>query len=303
MEKAGFENAPYEKKDISTTAVMTDVIAALFPVLLASGIVFGGRGLMLTGTCMITGLAADFICGLILKRKNSASDLSAVVTGMLVALCLPPTFSFGKAMLGTIIAVVAGKHLFGGFGKNILNPAALGFAALLLMFKNSFSTWPVPFYNESDVVTGATPLAKEIADYPSLFLGNVSGSIGETSAAAILIGGMFLIARKTISPITPVAFIGTVFGFSYLVGNDALYQVLSGGLMLGAFFMASDPVTTPMTKTGKLIFGIAAGVITCLFRLYSPFNEGVAFAILITDLLSRPIDMLVISLKKYSFAD
>ena len=197
-------------------------------------------------------------------------------------------------MLGTIIAVVAGKHLFGGFGKNILNPAALGIAALLLMFKNSFSTWPVPFYNESDVVTGATPLAKEIADYPSLFLGNVSGSIGETSAAAILIGGMFLIARKTISPITPVAFIGTVFGFSYLVGNDALYQVLSGGLMLGAFFMASDPVTTPMTKTGKLIFGIGCGVITCVIRFYASYPEGVSFSILIMNIASPLIDMATI---------
>ena len=274
---------------------MTHVLVALCPALAMSAYVFGGRALMLTGFCMITALIWERLCNLIMKRPDSTKDVSALVTGMLLAFNLPVTMPYWQAAIGTFVAIVIVKQLFGGLGQNFANPAIVGRIVLMLAFTGNMTHWVVPFYDPDNIVTGATPLAaahSAPADYLDLFLEKVGGCLGEVSAAALLIGGIYLIMMKIISVHTPLAFIGTVFVFSYLCGEDGIYQILAGGVMLGAFFMATDYVTTPVTKTGKVIFGIGCGIITCVIRFFGSYPEGVSFSILLMNILTPYIDMI-----------
>lgn len=295
MEKMLVSPSPQIRDNISTSKVMTHVLVALCPALAMSAYVFGGRALMLTGFCMITALIWERLCNLIMKRPDSTKDVSALVTGMLLAFNLPVTMPYWQAAIGTFVAIVIVKQLFGGLGQNFANPAIVGRIVLMLAFTGNMTHWVVPFYDPDNIVTGATPLAAAHSapdDYLDLFLGKVGGCLGEVSAAALLIGGIYLIMMKIISVHTPLAFIGTVFVFSYLCGEDGIYQILAGGVMLGAFFMATDYVTTPVTKTGKVIFGIGCGVITCVIRFFGSYPEGVSFSILLMNILTPYIDMI-----------
>lgn len=295
MEKMLVSPSPQIRDNISTSKVMTHVLVALCPALAMSAYVFGGRALMLTGFCMITALIWERLCNLIMKRPDSTKDVSALVTGMLLAFNLPVTMPYWQAAIGTFVAIVIVKQLFGGLGQNFANPAIVGRIVLMLAFTGNMTHWVVPFYDPDNIVTGATPLAaahSASADYLDLFLGKVGGCLGEVSAAALLIGGIYLIMMKIISVHTPLAFIGTVFVFSYLCGEDGIYQILAGGVMLGAFFMATDYVTTPVTKTGKVIFGIGCGIITCVIRFFGSYPEGVSFSILLMNILTPYIDMI-----------
>lgn len=295
MEKMLVSPSPQIRDNISTSKVMTHVLVALCPALAMSAYVFGGRALMLTGFCMITALIWERLCNLIMKRPDSTKDVSALVTGMLLAFNLPVTMPYWQAAIGTFVAIVIVKQLFGGLGQNFANPAIVGRIVLMLAFTGNMTHWVVPFYDPDNIVTGATPLAaahSALADYLDLFLGKVGGCLGEVSAAALLIGGIYLIMMKIISVHTPLAFIGTVFVFSYLCGEDGIYQILAGGVMLGAFFMATDYVTTPVTKTGKVIFGIGCGIITCVIRFFGSYPEGVSFSILLMNILTPYIDMI-----------
>lgn len=294
MEKMLVSPSPQIRDNISTSKVMTHVLVALCPALAMSAYVFGGRALMLTGFCMITALIWERLCNLIMKRPDSTKDVSALVTGMLLAFNLPVTMPYWQAAIGTFVAIVIVKQLFGGLGQNFANPAIVGRIVLMLAFTGNMTHWVVPFYDPDNIVTGATPLAaahSAPAHYLDLFLGKVGGCLGEVSAAALLIGGIYLIMMKIISVHTPLAFIGTVFVFSYLCGEDGIYQILAGGVMLGAFFMATDYVTTPVTKTGKVIFGIGCGIITCVIRFFGSYPEGVSFSILLMNILTPYIDM------------
>ena len=295
MEKMLVSPSPQIRDNISTSKVMTHVLVALCPALAMYAYVFGGRALMLTGFCMITALIWERLCNLIMKRPDSTKDVSALVTGMLLAFNLPVTMPYWQAAIGTFVAIVIVKQLFGGLGQNFANPAIVGRIVLMLAFTGNMTHWVVPFYDPDNIVTGATPLAaahSAPADYLDLILGKVGGCLGEVSAAALLIGGIYLIMMKIISVHTPLAFIGTVFVFSYLCGEDGIYQILAGGVMLGAFFMATDYVTTPVTKTGKVIFGIGCGVITCVIRFFGSYPEGVSFSILLMNILTPYIDMI-----------
>ncbi|MBR1752217.1 MAG: RnfABCDGE type electron transport complex subunit D [Ruminococcus sp.] len=294
MENLTVTASPHERGNASTAKIMTDVIIALIPALLMAGFIFGGRALMITGFCMICAMALERICNLVMKRENSVGDLSAAVTGMLLAFNLPVTISYWQAFLGVFIAIVIVKQLFGGLGHNFANPAIVGRIVLMLSFPAAMTNWAVPFYDSKAIETGATPLAVSGFTYQELFLGNIGGCIGEISKAALLIGALYLIARGVITPAAPIAFIGTVFCFSTFTGHDGLYQILSGGLFLGAFFMATDYVTTPITFLGKAIFGLGCGIITCLIRFYASYPEGVSFSILIMNIVTPIIDMLTI---------
>ena len=289
MEKMLVSPSPQIRDNISTSKVMTHVLVALCPALAMSAYVFGGRALMLTGFCMITALIWERLCNLIMKRPDSTKDVSALVTGMLLAFNLPVTMPYWQAAIGTFVAIVIVKQLFGGLGQNFANPAIVGRIVLMLSFTSNMTTWAVPQYwkeNGKEIVTSATPLVTETASYKDLFLGYTGGCLGETCALALLIGGIYLIVRKIISPVTPIAFIGTVALLNLIAGNDVLYQVLAGGLILGAFFMATDYVTTPVTPTGKLIFGIGCGIITFLIRQFGSYPEGVSFSILLMNIVT-----------------
>ena len=297
MEKMLVSPSPQIRDNISTSKVMTHVLVALCPALAMSAYVFGGRALMLTGFCMITALIWERLCNLIMKRPDSTKDVSALVTGMLLAFNLPVTMPYWQAAIGTFVAIIIVKQLFGGLGQNFANPAIVGRIVLMLAFTGNMTHWVVPFYDPDNIVTGATPLAaahSAPADYLDLFLGKVGGCLGEVSAAALLIGGIYLIMMKIISVHTPLAFIGTVFVFSYLCGEDGIYQILAGGVMLGAFFMATDYVTSPITPKGQIVFGILLGVLTGTFRLFGGSAEGVSYAIIISNLLVPLIEKITL---------
>lgn len=293
MEKLTVSPSPHIRSNISTSKVMLHVIIALCPALIASAVIFGGRALMLTGFCIITAVIWERLCNLIMKKPDTTGDLSAVVTGMLLAFNLPVTFPYWMAAIGTFISIVIVKQLFGGLGQNFANPAIVGRIVLMLAFTPEMTHWVVPSYNGHDTLTGATPLVTGTADYRNLFLGNVGGCLGEVSALALIIGGLYLIVVKVIKLHTPIAFIGTVFIFSYLTDRDGLYQILAGGVMIGAFFMATDYVTTPSTNIGKIIFGVGCGLITCIIRFWGSYAEGVSFSILLMNILTPYIDMFV----------
>lgn len=282
--------APHISSPITTSKLMGMVCIALLPTVGAAVVLNGLKALILilvtVGACVFFEYAYCRMVG----RKTTIEDLSAVVTGLLLAFNLPSTLPWWMAIIGAFIAIVIVKQLFGGVGFNFANPAIVGRIALALGFTGSMTNYA----SSVDAVASATPLAMaESADsYMTLFLGTHGGMLGETCALTILIGGIYLIVTKVISPMIPLTYLGTVAVFSILCGHDPIYQLLSGGLMLGAFFMATDYVTSPTTEKGKLIFGIGLGVITCMIRFFGSMNEGVSFAILLMNLVVPYIDIL-----------
>lgn len=304
--------SPHIRSGISTQKIMLAVIAALIPAIIAGTIVFGPRALLMIIFCAMVSMMTELVCCVLMKKEGTISDGSAMLTGILLALNLPVTLPFWQAAVGCIFAIAVVKQLFGGLGCNFANPAITGRIFLLLSVGSDMTTWVKPFYYidapalgffESsgsaalDGLTGATPLASGDAGLLELFLGNVGGSIGETSALALLIGGIFLIITKIISPVTPISYLGSLAVLTFIkilvTGGDMTevpYALLSGGVILGAFFMATDYVTTPITAKGKLIFGIGCGILTFVIREFASMPEGCSFSILLMNLLTPYID-------------
>ena len=298
--------APHIVTNMDTTRIMMMVLIGLAPSFLASVYVFGARVIALTLVCAVASVFFEWAWNQLMHKKQTIGDLSAVLTGVLIAFNVPSGLPYWIAIVGCFVAIIVIKQLFGGIGKNIANPAITARIVLFISFATEMTTWPMPRMSQTaDAVTGATPLGVlaegNLVDLPSnmeMFLGYIGGSMGEVSAVALLIGGLFLIWKKIISPIIPVCFIGTVFVFAAIyygaTGGDALhmavFHVLAGGVMLGAFFMATDYVTTPLLPWGKVVFGIGCGLITMIIRLWGQYPEGVSFSILIMNCLTPLID-------------
>jgi electron transport complex protein RnfD len=281
---------------------MLDVIIALIPASLAGVYFFGPRTLMVILVSVLACVLSEYASRKLMKRSNTILDLSAVVTGLLLALNLPPTAPLWMVVIGAVVAVVVIKQLFGGLGQNFINPALGARVFLFISYAGHMTNWVIP---GADGVSSATPLgllkAEEAAEivfpsYKDLFLGNIGGCIGEVSAAALLIGGVYLVAKKVIGPEIPLAYIGTLGLFTWIFGGptffagDFLYHILSGGLMLGAIYMATDYATSPMTTKGRIIMGIGCGLLTGIIRLYTNYPEGVSFAILLMNIAVPLID-------------
>ena len=277
--------SPHIRDNSSTQKIMLDVIIALCPVIIASGIIFGLRALLLIAVTVIACVAFEYLYCKLMKKPIPVGDLSAVVTGILLAFNLPSTFPFWMAVIGAFVSIVIVKQLFGGLGHNFANPAIVGRIVLAVSFAGRMTNYAFPtFEGGVDALASATPLvATRNADLPllQLFLGVHGGVLGETCAAALLLGGIWLVARKVISPVIPVTYLATVAVISLIAGQEPLVQLLSGGLMLGAIFMATDYVTSPYTLTGKLVFGLGLGIITCAIRFWATSAEGVSYAILL----------------------
>lgn len=287
-------HAPHLKDKASVPTLMYTVIAALAPATLAGGYFFGLRALGLVLVCVLTALATEYLMCKIMKKDLTLGDGSAVVTGLLLALCVTPSLPYFAAMLGTIFAITIGKLIFGGLGYNVFNPALIGRAFLAATFPVHMTNWVASFaYRGVESVSSATPLAvmkfqHELTPYGKLLIGNISGSIGETSALLLLLGGLFLAWKKVINWRIPSSYLGTVAvlgGIFWLINPaqypDPLFHLLAGGLMLGAWFMATDLVTSPLTYRGMWIFGVGAGVLVVVIRLFSGLPEGVMYSILI----------------------
>lgn len=286
--------SPHINKFVTTQKVMLMVLIALLPAVVASGIIFGPRAILVIAVSAVSAVLWEFIARIVMRKENTISDLSAAVTGVLLAMNLPVTIPLWMVVLGTFIAIVIVKQLFGGLGQNFANPAIVARIVLLISFGAQMTTWVKPYYykNGYDLTTSATPLLSSTGvSYKDLFLGNVGGSLGETCALALLIGGLFLVLTRVISPSTPLAFIGSLALFSFISGGDPLYDILAGGVMLGAIFMATDYVTTPITNMGKIIFGIGCGFITFAIRKWANMPEGTSFAILLMNIVTPYIDM------------
>ncbi|MBQ8795593.1 MAG: RnfABCDGE type electron transport complex subunit D [Clostridia bacterium] len=296
-------SSPHLRSKKTTTGVMLDVVIALMPALVMAVVYFGFQALLLAFICVATCVLTEYICRKVMKRKNTITDLSAVVTGLLLALNLPVGINPFIAVFGCVVAIVVVKQMFGGIGYNFVNPALAARVVLMVSFPTAMTTWTNTRFMEADAVTSATtvdavtsatPLAagEGAYSYLDLFLGNIGGSMGEVCTLAILLGGLYLVIRRVISPIIPVVYLGTAAIMSLILGLDPLYQLMSGGIMLGAVFMATDYVTSPITKWGKVIFGVGLGVLTMLIRTYSNLPEGVSFAILLMNILVPHIETL-----------
>ncbi len=290
--------APHIFDRPTTGTIMRDVLIALVPAALASVLFFGARALVVVLVSVVACVAAEWVFQKICRRSANITDNSAVVTGVLLAFCLPASLPLYMVFTGAVFAIVVTKMVFGGLGHNIFNPALAGRAFLLASWPQAMTTWPAPRMLDAEsvaAVTAATPLAglKEgvfSAGYLDLFWGRVAGSLGETSAAALLLGGAYLLVRGVIKPAIPLAFIGSVGVISWLLGVDPLYSVLSGGVLLGAFFMATDYVTSPLAVQGQLIFGLGCGLITVMIRKFGGYPEGVCYAILFMNGLTPLLD-------------
>ena len=296
-------SAPHLVSPKDTTKIMLGVIIALVPSLCVGVYVFGYRALTLTLVCVVACVAFEWLFTKLLKRKQTISDFSAGLTGIILAFNLPANFPYWMAIVGSFVAIIIVKQLFGGIGQNLVNPAVTARIVLFISFSNEMSSWPVPRGSEIDAITGPTPLAiaskggAEMPTYLDLFIGTVGGCIGEVSAVALLIGGLFLLWKKIISPIIPLCYIGTVFLFALIVpGQDPIFHIFAGGLMLGAFFCATDYVTSPILPLGKVIFAVGCGIITMVIRIYGSYPEGVSFAILLMNILTPLIDRFCLSI-------
>ena len=301
MSKLNISVSPHIRSNSSTTKIMLDVIIAMLPAFGASIWLFGVRSLYITSICILTCILGEIIFELIVKREVTAGDLSAVVTGMLLAFNLPAEIHAWQAIVGSLIAIVVVKQLFGGIGYNFVNPAIAARVAMFLSFPEAMSKFAPALKAEADLTSYATPLAEiksGAAATPTLWqmlIGDRGGCLGETCAIAFLIGFVYLICRRGITWHIPVVYVGTVFALSLIVGGDltaATYQILSGGLLLGAIFMATDYVTSPPTAWGKVIFGLGCGLITFAIRYWGAYPEGVSFAILFMNILTPYISKL-----------
>jgi electron transport complex protein RnfD len=316
--------APHISEPFSTRSVMIDVIIGLVPAMAAAGYYFRIHAAILIATCVISCVATEWLCNVIRKKSNSLDDFSAVVTGIILALSLPPRLPIWTAIVGCVVAIAIGKMVFGGLGANIFNPAMVGRTFLSVSFGVLMTTWTVPATiqpnmpavaqeNAVNARTQATPLAwskmaiknelgADIYGEEQLepaFMGAVGGSAGETSAIALLLGGLYLLIRRTISFHIPLAVLASAFIFAsiaYFVDSYAyvepFFHLTSGGLLLCAFFIATDPVTAPLTRRGMWLFGIGVGTITMLIRIVGEYPEGVMFSILLMNSVTPLIDRL-----------
>ena len=297
--KLTVNSSPHIRGNFRTSRLMLDVVLALLPALAVGAIVLGVRVFPVTLVSVAAAVATELVYGWITKKRNTTIDCSAIVTGLLFAMTLPVSVPYWIAAAGSAFAILAAKLMFGGLGQNIFNPALLARALVLLLFPVELTRYPALGV---DATSGATALhsmvkpalpAESILD---MFLGNCAGSIGEISALALILGGIYLVARKVISPRIPLAYLGTVALLTLVFHktDDALswmlYSLFSGGVMLGAIFMATDYVTSPVTKNGQLIFGIGCGGLTVLLRYFGLFPEGVTYAILLMNLCVWVID-------------
>ena len=308
-------HAPHINGSDTVPKIMLDVIIALMPALIAGVFVFGMRALIVALTCVISSAAAEYIWCRILKKPNSTGDLSAVVTGLILALNVPASLPLWMAVIGSVFAIIIVKQFFGGIGHNFMNPALGARAFLMASWALAMTRWytpgtHLPLFGVPDAVTSATPLAAGSADkfsYLTLFVGNHGGCIGETSALAILIGAAYLVIRRVIRLRVPLIFIGTVAVGTWIFGGsgglfsgDPLYQILSGGLMLGACFMATDYTTSPTTPKGQIVFALGCGIITVLIRIWGGYPEGVSYSILLMNVATPLIERLTAP-KRYGF--
>lgn len=299
MNKLIVSSSPHFKTSHDTPRIMLDVIIALLPTLIAGVFIYGIRALLVVATCVLTCVVSEFVFNLILKKEQSVFDLSAIVTGLILSLSLRADAPVWQCIIGSIFAIIVVKCLFGGLGANFANPAATARVFMLICFTQVVGGARPLITSNPDLVAGATPLTVienggELPSLMDMFLGFKGGAIGETFIAAILIGFIYLVARKVIHFETPLIMVATVFLLSLVLDGSAttaLYHVLAGGLVYGAVFMATDYVTTPMTRTGKMIFAFGCGLMTYLIRKYgNGYPEGVSFAILFMNILSPYIE-------------
>ena len=323
LSKITISCAPHIGKGLSTRRVMVDVIIALAPAMAAAGYYFRARAPILICTCVVASVATEWLCNLIRRKPNSLGDFSAVVTGIILALSLPPGLPVWAAVIGSCFAIAVGKMVFGGLGANIFNPAMVGRAFLTASFGVLMTTWAVPATisgvkmsriapeNTVDARTQATPLAwSKLAikqkyganryseeNFVATITGEVGGCLGETCVIALLVGGLYLLIRGTIGVHIPLAVLLSAFVFAAIayLGNSYRYvqpvfHLTSGGLLLGAFFIATDPVTAPLTIRGKWIYGIGIGTVTMLIRIFGEYPEGVMYAVLLMNAVTPLID-------------
>ena len=290
-------SSPHIRGDFRTSRLMLDVVVALLPALAVGTWILGLRALAVTAVSMVSAVGAEWLYCKVTGKQNTLRDCSALVTGMLLALTLPASVPFGIVVLGSVFAIVFAKCMCGGLGQNIFNPALAARAFLMLLFPAALT-----HYETIDGFSSATPLHRMVMptlpdnSLLDMFLGRIPGSIGELSALALLLGGVFLVARKVISPKIPLAYLGSVAVLTFVfskTGNPIswmLYSLLGGGVMLGAIFMATDYATSPVTPMGQILYGIGCGALTVFFRYFGLFPEGVTYAILLMNLATWGID-------------
>lgn len=299
MEKLIVSSSPHFNGKKTTQNIMLDVIIALTPAMIASVILFGFRAMVVILTCIASCVLSEYICRRVMKRSQTVGDLSCVVTGILLALNLPVTINPLTSVFGGVIAIVVVKQMFGGIGQNFVNPALTARIILMNSFPARMTHWTAAFdYSATaDAVTTATPLGilsegsgGQLPSYLDMFLGKTGGCLGETCALAILIGGIYLILRRVISPVIPVTYLATAALFSFLFGRDPLFDLLSGGLMLGAFFMATDYTTSPLYFWGRVVFAVGCGALTLVIREFGSLPEGVSYSIILMNILTPLIE-------------
>ncbi len=316
-------SSPHVFTGVTPRKIMLSVIIALMPVTVYGVVLFGVPALLLVLVSVGTAVASEAAFRAVIKEDIRIGDLSAIVTGLLVALIVPPSLPLWMAALGSFAAIVLAKEFFGGLGANPFNPALIGRAILLMSFPAAMTTWHVPFKGIVDATTSPTPLnivkmggtvadvgkgfvdsgLATVSEYGStlwtLFVGNRAGCIGESSILLILVGFAFLLLTRVISFVTPLAMVGTTFIASWILGMDPVFGALSGGILFGAVFMATDYSSSPVTPLGKLLFGVGAGLLTAIIRKFGGYPEGVTYSILIMNAIAPFLDQL--REKKYGF--
>lgn len=292
-------SSPHIKRPDTTRGIMSDVVIALAPAATYGCILFGLRALAVLITSVSVAVLCEFLWNKALKKPNTIKDMSAVVTGLLLGMNLPPTLPLWQAAIGSAAAIIVVKQMFGGLGHNFANPAIAARIILLVSFPASMTRFTEPV---SDAVTSATPLAGTAGtlSFKTLFFGMHAGSIGETSAFLLIVGGLYLVIRRVITPIIPVCFIGTVALLSLVSGESVMLSVFGGGLILGAVFMATDYTTSPTTSLGKAIFAVGCGIITFVIRKFGSLPEGVSYSILLMNILVPHINRFTLS-KPFGF--
>jgi electron transport complex protein RnfD len=292
QQKLLITSSPHVFHEDTIEKIMYGVLIALLPATIMGVYNFGFHALLLIITGIVSAVVTEAVFQKVRNKPVTIGDGSAAITGLLLALNLPPGLPLWMAVVGSVVAIGLGKQVFGGLGMNPFNPALIGRAFLVASFPVPMTTW----LSSVDATTTATPLGMMKlqgipTDYWNLFIGNIGGTIGETSALAILLGGAYLIYKNYIDWSIPLSFVGTVFVLTAILGRDPIFHVFAGGLMLGAFFMATDMVTSPITKKGRWIFGLGAGILVVVIRLWGGYPEGVSYSILlmngITPLLNR----------------